>query len=360
MAKRDPLKTQRNKEIELLTGKLKTLLPSVLNDTGVPDILSLHGIIGGKNAKFINLHSQVISTPDEYVSVWLEGYKRSIDNGLGDHHTITNILKKSKTLKEYLYIFLKRTFLNEYDALSRCRPSVDQSEIWIGSNNADYGLLVTPRFANGDWENDKSEIRHFECEYWTIAHILKTGLVTPKHAAQTNFADIKQYLTFFRNTLVRNSGSTHELEIADKYVSFVNGSANPDMVPLLIPEFRYGGRDHKHQYRLDFTVISEGAEHPRVGFELSPWSSHGHISKTKSLSQKEINEIARDNFEEEMKKHRSYFKKHSVFVQIYTDKSLKDLDSIFEDIKKYLIPTKRRIQLNIPLFQNVLGLVPKP
>lgn len=39
--------------------------------------------------------------------------------------------------------------------------------------------MITPRFKNGNWENDVSEIRHFRQDYFTIGHILETGLVIP-------------------------------------------------------------------------------------------------------------------------------------------------------------------------------------
>lgn len=84
----------------------------------------------------------------------------------------------------------------------------------------------------------------------------------------------------------------------------------------MIPEFRYEGIDVQHIYRLDFTII-EAKDLNKIGFELSPWSSHGYISKTKQMTQAEINEIAKDNFEKEMKKHKDFFKKHGIFNLIY-------------------------------------------
>jgi hypothetical protein len=70
-------------------------------------------------------------------------------------------------------LFLKRSYLKHFDELSRVRPHLTESEIWIGQNKADYGLLITPRYVNGVWENDRSEIRHFPKLYWTIGHVLE-------------------------------------------------------------------------------------------------------------------------------------------------------------------------------------------
>lgn len=354
---RDPFTTARNKKIQEYKLELSNLMPAVLKETRRLSIGSLHGLIGGKNAEYIDLYRTIISKPDEFVSLWLEGYEKA--RAQGNANNLEEALKRSPTLKKYLYIFLKRTFLNEFKALSRSRPSPEDSEIWIGENNADYGLLVTPRFNDdGEWENDNSEIRRFEKEYWTIGHILETGLVVPGSKRVMKFPDVETYLTFFRNTLVRNSSSVYERNIADLYIDYVENVNDPENIPLLIPEFRYGGKERRHKYRLDFTIISELAEHKRVGFELSPWSSHGYLAKTKGLSQKDINEMAQNNFEDEMEKHKNFLSKHGVFVRIYTDRDLKNISKVFEDIKLHLKPKPLQIQLNLSLFSTVLGIKP--
>jgi len=91
----------------------------------------------------------------------------------------------------------------------------------------------------------------------------------------------------------------------------------------------------------------------KVGFELSPWSTHGYLSKIKELTQKEVNAMAQDNFEKEMKKHRSYFRKHDVFTLIYTDEQLKDCESLFQDeIAQYLQPEKPATQLSFQVMEE--------
>lgn len=59
------------------------------------------------------------------------------------------------------------------------KPLPSQAAFWIGEKNADYGLLITPRFRDGDWENDKSEIRKLKSDYFTVGHVLESGLVVP-------------------------------------------------------------------------------------------------------------------------------------------------------------------------------------
>lgn len=353
MAKRDPEKTARNKIDKELTSQIRLLLPEVLAKTGFDNQLSLHGKIGGKFADYIDIKNVVVQSPDHFVSLWLQGYKAVLESGSGFGNQVETyeLLKKHKVFRDYLFLFLRRTYIRQYEALSKKKPSVEEAEIWIGQENANYGLLITPRFVAGKWENDKSEIRRFKPKYWSIGHVLQTGLVIPDRDEKMPFNSVQEYLTFFKNVLVRNSGSPYERAIADKYEEFVLNSDNPEDIPLLIPEFRYDGLKKKHKYRLDFTVI-EGIDLNKVGFELSPWSTHGYLSKTKTLTQKEINQMALDNFEREMKKHKDYFRNHGIFLMIYTDSDLNDLDAIFDDIKSYMKPKSFGSQLKFHILED--------
>ncbi|UYP74311.1 hypothetical protein [Pantoea dispersa] len=93
----------------------------------------------------------------------------------------------------------------------------------------------------------------------------------------------------------------------------------------------------------------------RVGFELSPWSTHGYLHKIKGLTQKEINEMAADNFSKEMSKHRAYFNKHRIYTLIYTDDELKDCKKIFnDDLSPHLNPEKLGAQLSFMIMEEFL------
>lgn len=356
MAKRNPELSARNKIIKQLSTELDDLLPEVLEATGFDNIHSLHGKIGGKFDVFIDIKNQIIDSSDHFVSLWLQGYVEDLKSR-GDNVVNSNLydtyklLQKYPVFKDYLFLFLKRTYLRNYDALSKKRPTIEDSEIYIGQNNANYGLLITPRFRAGHWENDKSEIRHFGKKYWTIGHVMATGLVIPGKNDKMEFKNIAEYLNFFVNVIVRNSGSKYEMEIAELYRQFVLTHPDPESVPLLIPEFRYEGIDVIHKYRLDFTII-EPTDLNKMGFELSPWSTHGELKKIGGLTQKAINEIASGNFEKEMKKHKDYFKKHGVFTMIYTDEDLKDTSKIFDDMKQFLEPKSSGTQLKLQIFDD--------
>ncbi len=355
MATRDPDKSARNRIIENIKLELRAILPKVLRVTGASHEQSLNAKIGSKHDEFFDLKTDVIHSHEEFINKWLQGLKTQVSTRYSAaSHWIYNNAKNHRIFKKYLLLFLKRSYLKHFEELSKKRPDPMRSELWIGQTNANYGLLVTPRFKNGRWRNDNSEIRAFKQGYWTIGHIMETGLVIPDRDKIFKFNDIDQYLLFFTDTLVRNSGSKYEYDIAEQYANYVRKSDNPLNVPLMIPEFRYRGLDKQHKYRLDFLIINPYTL-DKVGIELSPWSTHGYLSKTKKLTQKEINEMAQDNFEKEMKRHRSYFRKHEIFTLIYTDKQLTDCKALFEnEIMEYLQPEKPTTQLSFQVMEEFL------
>jgi|SRR5579859_110851 len=355
MGKRDPNKTARNRIIEIYKVQLRELLPKVLKETGTRDEQSLNAILGSKNDELFDLKNDVIHSQDQFVNRWLAGLKKAAlaEEG-GSIFWIWKSLKKHKNFRKYTQLFLERSYLKHFDELSKNRPLVEAAELWIGQQNANYGLLVSPRFRNGQWENDKSEIRAFNQPYWSIGHVMDTGLVIPGKDKIFTFSDIEQYLLFFQDTLVRNSGSEYEYEIAGYYCDYVRDSPNPERIPLLIPEFRYAGLAKKHIYRLDFLVINPYTL-DKTGFELSPWSTHGYLHKIRGLTQGQINAMAADNFAKEMKKHRAFFKEHDVFCLIFPDDELKDTESLFTEFMiPRLSPEEPKIQLSFQIMEEFL------
>lgn len=355
MVRRDPDKSARNRIIKSIKDELKKLLPDVLKDTGLKNQESLHAKIGSKAGEFIDLKTEVILSDKQYINKWLAALKKEVTEKKGTPCVwIYEQLKNSENFKRYVYLFLTRSYLKHFDELSKNRPNENNSIIWFGQNKANYGLLVTPRFINGNWENDRSEIRSFDQGYWTIGHVLKTGLVIPERDDKQIFNNVEDYLQFFRNVLVRNSGSKYEQEIAQYYSEFVLNEDDQLSIPLMIPEFRYLGLNEQHKYRLDFMIINPYTL-SRLGIELSPWSSHGYLAKTAKLTQKEINEMAKDNFSKEMSKIRDYFYKHGVYTLIYPDDKLKDCKSVFNnDIVPYLKPERPNAALSFRVMEEFI------
>lgn len=350
---------KRNEQIDMLTDKINTLLPGILNRYAFSQVdpsdfksqqLSLNAKIGGKHKTYMNVTDDVITSADEFVSLWFQGmmnHIRTVDEGWEEMraaYQFQQLLVSDQELMTYTILFLKRTYLRNYYSLSKRRPKKEEAALWIGQKNANYGILITPRFKNGAWENDVSEIRHFQPDYWTIGHIIKTGFVIPNVPDTIKFSSVEQYLLFFKDVLVRQSGSPHEMKIAEMYCDFVEQSKHPQRVPLLIPELRYGGMSVQHQYRLDFTIINPYTLQ-KQGFELSPWSTHGYLAGTKGKNQAQINQEAKANFEREMQKHKDYFRKYNIFTLIYTDSDLEDIGQVFAEMQQFLQPQRENKQL---------------
>jgi hypothetical protein len=79
MAKRDPEKTARNKEIAELQAKLRSMLPTVLKQTGYKTEATLNAKIGSKSDQFIDLKHEVINSSEEFTQLWLQALKGEAD-----------------------------------------------------------------------------------------------------------------------------------------------------------------------------------------------------------------------------------------------------------------------------------------
>lgn len=343
------IESLRKTEIDKLTKQLNTMLPNILEKYHFDSVHSLNAKIGGKHAQYFDIKNDVIVSPDQFVAKYFDGMVNYIkENNIAfsgnAYFDFQQLIANNQDILDYAVLFLKRTYWRNYNALSKVRPKDEEAELWIGQENAVYGLLITPRFKNGNWENDKSEIRHFKKDYWTIEHVLETGLLILYKNEKISFDRISDYLNFFKNVIVRNSGSKYEMQIAEKYCEFVWNAKNPYKVPLLIPELRYEGLEKKHKYRLDFTIINPYSME-KYGFELSPWSTHGYIKSTKHKTQIDINKEALNNFEKEIEKQKSYFNKFKIYTIIYSDTDLQNIDKIFDQISVYLSPEKIYINL---------------
>lgn len=352
MPKRDPQKTARNKQAAQLDAKLATLAPRVLELTKSASIQVLNAKVGGKYQELANVKERCIRSAEELASLYLDSLRKrvlSLDPASrrdSAYYALAQWYKTNSDMRQYVEWFIERTFLRHFEELSRVKPTDQDARLWIGENNAHYGLFVTPRFnkATAQWENDKSEIRRFKAEYYTIEHVLSTGLVVPGKDSRITFHNVSEYLTFFVDTLVRGTASIHQTRVAERYSTFVLHSESPLAVPLLIPELRYLGQEKKHKHRLDFCVIDPFSLR-RIGFELSPWSSHGQLSGTKKMSVAEVNAKAQANRDKELRKISDYFLDKDIQVVVFTDADLADPDAVFQRISSFLAPTKRPQQL---------------
>jgi hypothetical protein len=109
MANRDPLKTARNKIANEITASLRSMLPTVLAETGIERESSLNAIIGGKCAHFIYLHHEVILSPDAYATLYMKGFKAQMSppgaRRPNSERRNYEMLRSSKAAQEYFMLF---------------------------------------------------------------------------------------------------------------------------------------------------------------------------------------------------------------------------------------------------------------
>lgn len=201
----------------------------------------------------------------------------------------------------------------------------------VRAGNLSWGLFISPAHRLGEWTNDKSQMRREQYHYWTIGHVMETGLVVPDSEEPMKFASVANLLQFYETVLARVSNSEYEKQISSRFLNYVKCSTYPEEIPLLIPELRYAGKEEKHLYRLDFCVLNPYTM-KMVGFEISPASSHMAIAGIRSKTQVELNAGLAEKWAKESDKRNRYFRDFGINVVTFSDPELADIDACFAGI----------------------------
>lgn len=337
-----------------LTTELRKRQPGMLALTNKKTVPALHGVIGSKNNTYVDAVREQFLSPQEFITEWEAGALEAAETrDASDEerwgraykstaaHKIIRLLK-DPAARDYIGLFLTRNFYRQYHERVRAKPADALWEIWFGGNPLLWGLLIAPRFKAGlDWHNDVSEIRRAKFQYWTIGHALSTGLVVAERTEPHTFGDLDDFFNFYQNVIIRDTKSTYSKEVGKRYESFVRKQEKPELIPFLIPEFRFGGSATEHKFRLDFAVLS-AERREKVGFELNPWSTHGRVAGVKALQaaggKVAVQLAERAKWEKDWDKRNAYFKSFGITALTYTDKDLRDIDRLFSQMARYLTP----------------------
>lgn len=338
-----------NKE-QSITARLKAIQDKALirfeEITGKNSIHSFHAMMGANNNIYVDSMNSVFLDPNDFITRWLEGLtvqvKKRVEAdtlkpksyGVNREFFLMHALQDS-VLREYLFLFLTRNFYRNFKERVRSKPNESLWSIWFGSGNLVWGLLISPEMRNDDWAVDRSEIRRSDFNFWTIRHVMKTGLIDPESNEPVKFKKPDDFIQFYRSVLKRVSNSQYEKAIADRYIDYLKKSDTPYEEPFLIPELRYAGKETKHKYRLDYTILNPYTME-LVGFEISPSSTHMAIPKIKDVKKVEMNRDLSLKWAKEMEKRNDYFSKFGITTITFTDEELKDIDACFATISKYL------------------------
>ncbi len=188
--------------------------------------------------------------------------------------------------------------------------------ISMNDNKHIMALFKNPKLEksyNGDyyWKNgnfDKNSL-----DYFTIGHLCRTGVILQNgtHYPINSLADF-----FF--LLAHTLKSKYEANFMLEYLRYVITLPIDKQLslPLLIPEFRFGGPQIKHKYRLDFLIINL-AQDRRFGIELSPTSTHSDAEHPEKQWYKESN------------KRNEFLLEYDIPIITYTEIHMKKIEEIF-------------------------------
>lgn len=311
---------------------------------GPSTVQQMHAHIGRNNNIFVDSVRMQFHSPDDFIARWLNGLTQLVHEKrgailrrrrFGDKKRTEEIIPEMlqvPLLKEYIHLFLERNFYRNFDARVRAKPDDSLWQVWFGSGNLVWGLLISPALRFGEWANDKSQMRRETYAYWTIEHVLETGLIAPETETPVTFSDVDGFLSFYETVLARVSNSEYEKAISMWYIDYVRSHKYPAERPLLIPELRYAGKETKHLYRLDFCVLNAYTM-KMTGFEISPSSTHMSIAGIKSKTQKELNGELSKKWGKESDKRNAYFKEYGITTVTFTDAELMDLDACIREIR---------------------------
>jgi hypothetical protein len=311
-------------------------------------VQSLHGFLGGKNNEYVDSIRSQFPSPKDFICRWIKGLLDKVKHIENEQrlkyngnvyqdtptHRIVRLLKEDQVF-EYLIVFLKRNFYRNLIERTRTKPDESHWAIWFGDNQIPWGLIIAPAYRRNGWTNDVSEIRRASYMYWTVEHVLTTGLIDPENKDPVTFSSIRKLIQFYSSVLKRLSRSKYEKQIVDLYLEYLKEVDEPGEVPFLIPELRYASLEAKHLYRLDFSVLNSHTME-FMGFELSPQSSHMSVSGIKGKKQKELNEELKKKWNKEAAKRNKYFQKYDITTITFADEELKDIEGCFSVIEEYL------------------------
>lgn len=307
---------------------------------------SLHGKIGGKNNIYTNVADDYFPDVKTFQSRWAQGM-------LDEYRKSTYpcavwdiiLLYQDDLVREYILLYQERNYYSHIEERQRQKPDRNLWEVWFGDQIV-WGLFIAPALLpDGSWRVDHSEIRRAQYEFWTIGHIASVGGFIN---AQTNqlyrLNSPDDFLNFYQNIVFSLSRSQYEKAICERYISYLQHSANPLAEPFLIPELRYEGKDKQHRYRLDFTILNPYT-FEYTGFELSPSSTHMHVEKVAGKTQTAMNKELSEQWQRECSKRREYYSRYGINTITFADKDLKDIDSCFAVIVEHL--QKRRVKRHL-------------
>lgn len=313
-----------DEKMKSLSKEVASTYFNICNDPSIKKekaILSLNAKVGSKATRYADIKTKQFLSAETYRDEWLHGALES-----NDHHMIE--LLKNNVLREYIILFLERSFLKNEKKYRKIKIENIDRELYLGKNNCVIGVFIAP---------NKDSIWHSYClkglsvkyTYLSLGQLVYEGYLKgriqgDKYEAElvkvNNFEDINRFYEIF----IKNS-SIYEKKFIENYLNYVKTKEKWMDIPMLLPELRWGGKAENHKYRMDYFVANYYTG-KRLAIELSPDSTHliGHNIK---------NEWKKEN-----DKRNSYQFAYKVDTITYTSEDLKDIENCFNKIS-YIFET---------------------
>ncbi len=222
------------------------------------NIQSLNARLSNIKDYCVDLKNKMYNGFRDCMDSFMEEFEKNSEKLTGKND---RALLDNEVINSYMRVFLEQNFYKQLNERIRIKPDTNLYEIhmgknWFGNRNGVRSLYISPRFRDGKWENDNSEIRRVKFQYYTIGHLLTSGLVVEKNGKRV----LKKYNNF--DDALEDLYPEEELEKDEQafvqcYLNYVSShSDNMLNIPLLIPQFRFGGEAENHVYRADFLLLN--------------------------------------------------------------------------------------------------------
>lgn len=313
-------------------------------------LASLNSVICGKNRELGKCDTLRFENFDEFMTIWSSNLKENDEKY--QQKSLLSLIMKNNILQEYALKLLEKNFYDNYDDRTRVKPTEKQEIIWFGNNNK-YAIYITPVYRNNILVNDRSEIRRVKFKYWSIGHIMTTGIYDCTNSKFIKFETYRDLINFFI-TLSQNAHYKYEQPIFNLYIEYLKNKYNHcidnkdiDFInnsePILIPELRFNGKEINHKYRMDFTILNSNINR-YYGFELSPTSSHMSTSNPYNSYESKIE--LKNKWNKEMNKRNDYVYDFDICTITFSDDHLKDIQNCFDVILNYINKSNNNLENN--------------
>ena len=308
-----------DERMKQLSTEVVQIYLEICNDPSIKTekaIQSLNAKVGSKATEYAGIKKKKFSSADEYRDEWLLGALNAHD------HNIIQMIKND-VLREYIILFLERSFLKNKKKYCKIKLESTDRELFLGKNDCTIGVFIAPCKDGGIWHSYDLKGLNVKYTYLSLGQLvyegyLKGRIKDGKYEAElikvNNFDDVIRFYKIFMKNASKN-----EKEFIRIYLKYVKAKDEWMNIPMLFPELRWGGKLSLHKYRVDY-FIANYYTGKRITIELSPDSTHM------------IGYNLKNEWKKENDKRNSYYFDYKADTITYTNKDLEDMESCFNKI----------------------------